>query len=64
MNSKGKLYPDFFKTAPANGGELHYINVNAEYKLGATPQLERWNSGILESWVLASGSESIMEQWV
>jgi hypothetical protein len=27
--------------------------------LGASPRLECWNSGILESWILASGSQSL-----
>jgi hypothetical protein len=29
--------------------------VNLLNKLGASPQLECWNSGILERWVLISG---------
>ena len=28
-------------------------------KLGASPQSECWNSGILESWVLVSGSQRL-----
>ncbi len=33
-------------------------------KLGASPQLEWWNAGILEKWVLAYGSERILQYWV
>jgi hypothetical protein len=40
-----------------------------ENKLGASPQLECWNTGILEKWVLTSGfrtygSERMLDCWV
>jgi hypothetical protein len=33
-------------------------------KLGASPQLECWNAGILEKWVLTYGPERILDYWV
>ncbi len=41
--------------------------LRAEYNirnLGASPQLEWWNAGIMEKWVLAYGSERILQYWV
>jgi hypothetical protein len=32
---------------------------NLLYELGASPQLESWNNGVLEYWVLASGLQSL-----
>jgi hypothetical protein len=32
--------------------------------VGSTPRREWWNAGILEKWVLAYGSEMILQYWV
>ena len=35
----------------------------SNHKLGALSILEGWNTGMLEKWVLASGSEEFLKYW-
>jgi hypothetical protein len=40
------------------------INERLRYKLGASPQLECWNAGILEKWVLVYRNVGLMVKFV